>query len=120
MVLLKRTAFKGKRKIQNHWVMPYIVFGGQPYAGLPVSRSPQLQEKVRWKLYTETCYSHLEATLRWGPENERSQQDADRPQDCILTVSDDGVPETEVVLTNTKPVGEGDAIHVQYVKTLER
>ena len=35
----------------------------------------------------------------------------------MLAVSDDGVPETEVVLTDPKSVGEGYAIHVQCVQT---
>ena len=32
-----------------------------------------------------------------------------------MEVSDDGVPETEVVSIDLKPVGEGDVIHVQHV-----
>ena len=44
----------------------------------------------------------------------------DKPQDCILAVSDDGVPETESALTGPKPAGEDDAIHVQCVQTVEK
>ena len=51
--------------------------------------------------------------IKGSPEDEGSCQDANGPQDCILTVSDDGVPETEVVSTDLKPVGEGDTICVQ-------
>ena len=51
-----------------------------------------------------------------GSENEANQQDAKESQDCILAVFDDGVPGTDVVLTDPKPVGEGDAIHVQCVQ----
>ena len=49
-----------------------------------------------------------------------NQQDADGPQDCILAVSDDGVQGIEVVSTDPKPVGEGDAISVQCVETDEK
>ena len=55
-----------------------------------------------------------------SPENEGSWHDVNKSQDCILTVSDDDVPETEVVLTDPKPVGEGDAMCVQCVQTVEK
>ena len=64
MVLLKRKAFKAKHKIQDHWEKTIYHVEGQPYVGLPVSGSLQLQGKVRLRLYTKTCYSPLEATLR--------------------------------------------------------
>ena len=35
-VLLKRTAFKGKHMIQNHWEDIIYHVEGLPYAGLPV------------------------------------------------------------------------------------
>ena len=35
-----------------------------------------------------------------GPENEGNQQDVNEPQNCILAVSDDGVPGIEVVFTD--------------------
>ena len=47
-------------------------------------------------------------------------QNADEPQDGILEVSDDGVIGTEIVSTDPKPVGEGDAICVQHVQTEEK
>ena len=49
-------------------------------------------------------------------KNEGSQQAADGPPDCILTVSDDGVPETEVVSTYPEPMGNGVAICVECVQ----
>ena len=63
--------------------------------------------------------------MHWNPllpfgeyiDNEVSWQDADGPQDCILVVSDDGMPGTEVMSTDPKPVDEGDAICVQRVQT---
>ena len=55
-----------------------------------------------------------------GSENEGGVQDVDRPQDCILAVSDVGVPETEVALTDPEPEGEGDAIHIQCILTVEK
>ena len=49
-------------------------------------------------------------------ENEGSQQGVDGPTDCILAVSDNGVPGTEVASTDPQPIGEGDAICVQCYK----
>ena len=39
MVLLKRTAFKGKHEIQDHWEDTIYHVEGQPYVGLPVLRN---------------------------------------------------------------------------------
>ena len=50
-------------------------------------------------------------------ENEVSWQGIDRPPDCMMAVSDDGVLGTEVVSTDPKPMGDSDAIHVQCVQT---
>ena len=52
------------------------------------------------------------------PENDGNWQDANRPQDCILAVSDDGEPKLEVVLIDTKPLCEGDAIYVLFCKAV--
>ena len=41
--------------------------------------------------------------IEGSSENEGSQQDVNRPWDCILAVSDDWVPETEVVFTDPEP-----------------
>ena len=41
-------------------------------------------------------------------------------QDCILAVSDDGVPGTEVVSTDLKSVDEGDSICMQCIQTEEK
>ena len=53
------------------------------------------------------------------PENKGIQQNTNEPQDCILAVSDDGMPGTGVVSPGLKPVGESDAIHVQHIQTEE-
>ena len=37
-----------------------------------------------------------------------------------MAVSDDGVLETEVVSTDPEPKGDGDAICVQFVQTMEK
>ena len=36
----------------------------------------------------------------------------------ILAVSDDGVPETEVPSTDSKPADKGNAIHAQCIQTV--
>ena len=44
----------------------------------------------------------------------------DEPQDSISAVSDNRGLEAEVVSTDPKPVGEGDAIYVQHIQTKEK
>ena len=58
--------------------------------------------------------------IKEGPENEGTQQNANKPKECILAVSDDSVQGTEVVSPDPKPVGEGDAIHAQHIQTEEK
>ena len=48
-VLLKRTAFKGKHKIQDHWENIMYCVKGNHAMGCQISGSPQLQGEVRWK-----------------------------------------------------------------------
>ena len=51
-VLLKRTAFKGKHKIQDCWKDTVYHFEGQPYSRLPVFKIAPVAGEVRWKEYT--------------------------------------------------------------------
>ena len=44
--------------------IPYVMLGGNHMPGCQFTRSPQLQQRVRRNLYTETYYSFPEATLR--------------------------------------------------------
>ena len=37
-----------------------------------------------------------------------------------MVVTDDSVPGAKVVSTDPKPVGEGDAIHVQHIQNEEK
>ena len=55
-----------------------------------------------------------------GAEKEGSQQNAIKSQDGILAVYDDGMMGAEFVLTDPKPVGEGDAVSVQHIQTEEK
>ena len=55
-----------------------------------------------------------------GGQKEGSWPDVDEPQDCILAVSDDGIPEIEVVLTDLQPIGKGDAMHVECLQSEEK
>ena len=100
LALLRRMTFKGKHKIQDHWEDTIYHVERQPNAGLsPVFRiTPG-------------------GNIKGDSENERSQQDVNGCQDCILVVSDDGVPETKVVSTDPEPEGQGNAICVQCVQT---
>ena len=112
MVLLKRTAFN---KIQNHWEDTVYHVEGQPYASLPLFKISPAIEEGKVKIVHHNLLLPFGGNIEGNPENEGSQQDANGPQDCILAVPDGGVPGTEVVSTDPKPVGEGDAICVQCV-----
>ena len=70
---------------------------------------------VHWNLFLP-----FGGNIEGGPDNEGNQQDADGPKDCILAVSDDGVPGTEVVSPDPEPMDKGDAIYVQCVQTAEK
>ena len=41
-------------------------------------------------------------------------------RNCILAVSDDGVPDTEAVLSDPEPKCVGGAINVQHVQTIKK
>ena len=118
MVLPMRTTLKSKHKIQDHWEDTIYCIKGQPYAGLPVFRITPVAGKV--KGVHQNLLLLFGGNIEVSPENEGSWHDVNKSQDCILTVSDDDVPETEVVLTDPKPVGEGDAMCVQCVQTVEK
>ena len=47
MILLKRTAFKGKHNIQDCWEDTIYCVKEQPYAGLPVFKIDPVTGKVR-------------------------------------------------------------------------
>ena len=117
MVLLKRTTFKYKHKIQDHWEGTVYHVEGQPYAGLPVFKTAPVAGEGKVKNGHWNLLLPFGGNIEGGLENEGSQQDADRPQDCTSAVSDDGVPGSEVVSTDSKPIGEGDAICVKCVQS---
>ena len=120
MVLLKRTANKGKHNIPDHWEDIIYHVEGQPYAGLPVFKISLLVGQGKVKIVHRNVLLPFGGNIEGGPENEGSQQDTKTPQNCILAVSDDGVLGNEVVLTDPKPVGKDDAIHVQCVQNGEK
>ena len=106
LVLLKRIAFKGKHKIQDDWKKTIYHVEGKSYEGLPVFRTTPVAGEGKVKIVHQNPLLPFGGNIEGGSENEGSQQDVDRPQDCILEVSDDWVPETEVVLTDPEPKGE--------------
>ena len=65
---------------------------------------------------------HQNLLLPFGGNIEENSEDmgkwqgVNRPPDCILAASDEGVPETEVVSADPGPEGEDDAICVQCVQ----
>ena len=116
-LLLKRTTFKGKHKIKDCWINAIYCVDGKPYARLPVFKITPVAGEGKVKVVHRNLLFPFGGNIEGCPENEGNWQDASEPQDCILAVSGDGVTETEVVLTDIKPVGDGDAICVQCVKT---
>ena len=64
MDCLKRIALGASIKSRIIGKIPYIMLRGNNMQHCQFSRSPKLQGKVRWKLYNENCYSHLEAASR--------------------------------------------------------
>ena len=117
IVLLMRTAFKGKHKIQDHWEDTVYHVEGQPYASLPVFKIIPVAGEGKVTIV------HGNLLLQFGGKLKgvlRTRENADGSQDFTLAVSDDGVPGTEVVLTDPEPMGEGDVIHVQCVQNGEK
>ena len=92
----------------------YIVLRDNHMLGCQFSHCPSCRERLGEKVH-QNLLLPFEDNIEGGPENKGNQQYANEPQDCTLTVSDDGVPGTDDVLTEPKPVGEGDAICVQCV-----
>ena len=100
LVLLRRTAFKGQHKVKDHWEDTIYHVEGKPYAGLTVFKIAPAAGEGKLKVVHQTLLLPFGGSLERGPDNEVSQQDVNRPQDCILAVLDDGVQETEVVSTD--------------------
>ena len=48
------------------------------------------------KIVHENLLLPFEGNIEGGHGNKENQQDANEPEDCILVVSDDGVPGTEI------------------------
>ena len=114
--LLKRTTFKGKHKIQDHWEKTICHVEGKPYVELPVFRITPVAGEGKVKIIHQNLLLPFGGNIERNSENKGNQQGVNGPPDCILAVSDDGVPETEVVSTDHESVGEGEAIHVSVYK----
>ena len=89
-------------------------FQGQPYIGLLVFKIIPVAEEGKVKIVHQNLLLLFGGNIKDSPENEGNWQNANEPQDCILAVSDDGGTGIEVVSTDPKPVGEGDAICVHH------
>ena len=109
--------FKGKHKIQAYWEKTIYHVDGQPCVGLLVFRMTPVAGEGKVKILHWSLLLPFGGNIEESSENEGSWQGVDGPPDCILAVSEDGVPETEAVLTDPEPKGEGDAIHVHIVQT---
>ena len=85
--------------------------------GLPVFRITPVAGKGKVKIVHQNLILPFVYNIKGDSENDGCQQGVDGLPDCILAVSDDGVPGTEVVSTDPEPMGEGDASHLQWVQT---
>ena len=106
----KRMAFRDKHKIQDHWEKTTYHVEREPYVGLLVFRITHFRGR-KDENYAPNLLLPFGGNIE-DSENEGSWQGVNRPPDCILAVSDGVISETEVVLTDHKPMCKGDAIHV--------
>ena len=121
MVSLKRMALKG-RPLQSRTVArrPSIMLRGKPYVGLPVFRITSVAGEGKVKIEHQNLVLPFWGNIKEDFENKESIQGVSGPPDCILAVSNDGVPESEVVSKDPEPMGEGEVIWVKYVQTVFR
>ena len=118
-VLLRRTAFKGKHKIQDHWENMVYHVEGQPYSGLLVFKIFLVTGGGKVRDLLSNLILPFGGNIEGDPGNDKNQQDVDEPQDSISADSDSRGLEAEVVSTDPKPADEGDAIHMQHIQTGE-
>ena len=111
-VLLKKTAFKGKHKIQGHWEDTVYHVVGQPYYGMPVFRITPVAGGGKVRVVHWNLLLPFGGNIEGDPGNEENWLDIDDPQDSISADSDNRELEAEVVSADPKPVGEGDATNV--------
>ena len=119
-VLLQRTAYKGKHKIQDHWKDTVYHIQGQPYNGMLVFRITPVTVGGKVRVIHWNLLLPFGGNIEGDPGNEENWQHIDEPQDSISTDYDNRGSEAEVVLTDPKPVGEGDAICVQHIQIEEK
>ena len=111
-VLIKKTAFKGKHKIQDHWKDNVYHVEGEPYSGLPVFRITAVTGGEKVIVFLQNWLFPSVGNIEWDPEDEVNQQDANDLQDRISADSDNRGSEAKVALTDPKPAGDGKAICV--------
>ena len=69
LVLLKRMAFKGTHKIQDHWEDIIYCVEGQPYAELPVFRTAPIAGEGKVKVVHWNLLLPFGGNIEGGPEN---------------------------------------------------
>ena len=72
------------------------------------------------KIVHQNLLLPFEGNIEGVQGDEENWQDVDEPHDSISAVSDNRGSEAEVVSTDPKPMGEGDAIHVQHIQMEEK
>ena len=90
---------------------------GQPYARLPVFRIEPVEGEGKVKVVNQNLLLLFGNNVE-DSENEESWQNVNGLSDCIQAVSDDVEAKTQVVSTDPKPKGKGDAICVQCLQTV--
>ena len=71
-VLLKRTAFKGKHKIQDHLEDTVFHVEGQPYSGLPVFRITPVTGGGNVRVVHQNLLLPFRGNIEGDPGNEEN------------------------------------------------
>ena len=119
-VLLKRTPFKGKHKIQDHWEGTVYCVVRQQYNGMPFFNIAPVTGGGKVRIVHQNFLLLFKGNIEGDPANKENWQDINDPKDSTSADSDSRGSEAEVVLADPKPVGEGDAIHVQHIQIEEK
>ena len=82
-VLLKRTAFKGKHNIWDHWKDTVHHVEGQPYKGMPVFRITPVTGGGKVRVVHQNLLLPYGGNIEGNSEDKVSQQKAGGPQDSI-------------------------------------
>ena len=76
-VILKRTAFRDKHKIQDHWENTVYCVEGQPYSGLPIFRITPITGGGKVRVVYQKLLLPFGGNIVGDPGKEVNQQNVD-------------------------------------------